>query len=302
MTLFGVFGASIVLAAIALYAMNSPAHQLVPNRVSQGLAAGRLNVLVIGSSPSGKSIATQSLTLVSLRPGAKQAAMISIPRDLWVRIGHFGNHRLGAALNIGANSGYPGEGPGLMSDTVESITGQPIHAFIRVDTADLRSTIDSLGGIDIEVQHTFWERSRHDHFVAGRHHMSGERAVRYAQSTAVKGPQAGRFARELRQQQVIAAVLDQISRSTPDVRARAFGSLTATNLTPQQIEQISATINDAGDVKYATLEPLTKPFEVQSFFDGGGEAVQPRSGDYASVQALAANVFAVGAQPIATIR
>ena len=55
LTLFAVFGFTIALAGVALYATNRPEHQLVPNRVAAGLKADRVNVLLIGASlrPNG---------------------------------------------------------------------------------------------------------------------------------------------------------------------------------------------------------------------------------------------------------
>ncbi len=303
MTLFLVFGLSIVLAAIALYSMYSPDHLRVPNRVAEGLKAGRVNVLIIGTNTTGRSVATQSLTLLSVRPDGSQAAMISLPRDLWVHIGHYGTHRLASALNIGESSGYPGEGPGLVSDTVENVIGQPVHAYIRVDAADLRTTIDALGGIDVAVPHSFYEQSKKDQFKAGAAHLGGERAVRYAQSAAVRGPQGARFARELRQQEVIAALVHKLSTAPPQVRERLaasglLGTSSTTNLTAQQADQLCARLGSAS-VKNVTIEPLVTQFEVRSLLEAG-EAVRPSSGDYGKVQELARNVFA-GAQPIAAL-
>jgi LCP family protein required for cell wall assembly len=303
LTLFAVFGISIILSAIALYAMYSPEHRLVPNRVAEGLQAGRVNVLIIGTSTTGRSVSTQSLTLLSVRPGTQQAAMISLPRDLWVHVGHYGSHRLASAFNIGESSGYPGEGPGLLGDTVENVIGQPVHAYIRVDAADLRSTIDTLGGIDLVVPHAFYELAKKDRFAAGPTHFDGQRAVRYAQSTAVRGPQGTRYARELRQQQVIASVVHKITTAPPQVRAKlaAAGVIdgpSSTNLTAAQVDQLCGPLRTAV-MRTVTIEPLVTQFEVRSIFDAG-EAVRPRTGDYGKVQELARNVFA-GAQPIAAV-
>lgn len=302
LTLFAVFGISIILSAIALVAMYSPSHKLVPNRVADGVRAGRVNVLIIGTSPNGRGIATQSLTLLSVRPGDDAAAMIALPRDLWVRVGHYGSHRLANAFNIGESSGYPGEGPGLMSDTVENVIGQPVHAYIRVDARDLRTTIDRLGGIDVVIPHAFYDRARQDRFYAGPAHLTGERAVRYAQSPNVVGPQGAPQARELRQQQIIAAVVQKLTNVTPEVRERlaASGQIAAssTNLTPEQIDDLSTDVR-AAQVRSVTLDPLVTQFQVRSFFDAG-LAVRPRSGDFTKMQELTRNVFA-GAQPLAVL-
>lgn len=306
LSLFAVFGMSILLSAIAVYSMYSLEHQRVPNLVARGWEAGRVNVLIIGASRNGKLSETHSLTVMSVKPGEKQAAMISLPRDLWLQVSHFGSHRIGSALNIGESSGYPGEGPGLVSDIVRDVTGQPIHAYVRIDTPDLRAAIDAINGIDIVVEHPFIEkRGKLDRFRAGPAHLDGERAVRYAQSTVVRGPQGGRFARETRQQQVIAAVIDKVAEATPEQRARLaktglFSNSTSTNLTAEQIDLLCREVASASAVRHVTMEPLVTAFEVRSVFEAG-EAVRPRNGNYEKVQELARNVFA-GSQPIAAVR
>jgi LCP family protein required for cell wall assembly len=302
LVLFAVFGVSIILSAIALYSMYSPAHKSVPNRVADGLRSGRVNVLIIGTSGKGRSVSTHSVTLLSVQPRAGGVAMISLPRDLWVRVSHYGSHRLASAWNIGDSSGYPGEGAGLVSDTVENTIGQPVHAYLRIDTADLRRTIDDLGGIDLVVAHPFYERAKGDRFREGPVHLTGERAVRFAQSNQVSGPQGTRHARELRQQQVIAAVLVKLTGATEETRTKLARSgritTSSTNLTTEQIDELSAMMR-AKPIRNVTLEPLVTQFEVRSFFDAG-LAVRPAGGDYSKMRALARNVFA-GAQPLASV-
>lgn len=301
-TLFAVFGVSIILCAIALYSIYSPGHRQVPNSFGAGLRSGRVNVLVIGTSRTGRSTSTESLTLVSLRPETGQAALIAIPRDLWVPISHYGTHRLASALNIGDSSGYPGEGPGLVNDTVQHVIGQPVHAYVQLDNGGLRAAVDTVGGIDIVVPHPFYEYRHRDRFIAGPTHLDGERAIRYAQSSAVVGPQGARFARELRQQQVISAVVQKIATEPPDVRARLAGITSGsnnTNLTAAQIDGLCDAIQTAR-LQQVTLAPLVTEFEVRSLMDGG-QAMRPRSGDFGKVQELARSVFA-GAQPIAAVR
>lgn len=302
-TLFAVFGISIILSAIALYSIYSPAHQSVPNRVAAGIAAGRVNVLVIASTQRANSVSTESLTLVSVQPRSGQAALIALPKNLWVKVKNYGSHRLGTALNIGESSGYPGEGPGLLSDTVENVIGQPVHAYVRIDTDDLRTTVDALGGIDLVIPHSFYERKHRDRFLAGPAHLSGERALRYAQSTAVMGPQGTPFARETRQQQVIAAVIRKISH-TPEIRARLASAKlirenSSSNLTTPQVDQLCGAVSTASSIKHVTLEPLVTTFEVKSIFDAG-VAVRPKNGNFDKMHELARNVF-VGAQPIASV-
>ena len=295
-TLFTVFGLTIVLSLIALIVINSPQHKMVPNRVAAGVETGRVNILLMGTTTRGRVTDTDSLMLVSVKPKTHQVAMISIPRDLWVKLGRYGTHRLAAAASVGESSGYPGEGAGLTADTVEQITGQPVHAYVRLDARDLLATIDAIGGIDVDVKHSMYEAKARDRFYQGMQHMDGARAIRFAKSRAIPGPQGDRFARELREQQVIAAVLEKIE-AMPGTRrdqllgAHFFSGDSSTNLEPEQIALLTNSIRTAGGaVHHVSLEPLMDVIDVPSIGDAG-EAVRPRDGNFQQLQSIARDVF-----------
>ena len=276
--LFGVFGVTIVLSLVAFIVINSPQHKIVPNRVAAGLAGGRVNVLLIGTELRDGVTDTESLTVVSIKPATHQVAMISIPRDLRVKLGRYGVHRLAAVESVGQSSGYPGEGTGLTADTVEQITGQPVHAYVRLDADDLCKTIDAMGGIDVRIEHSFYEYKARDRFYAGRQHLDGTRAVRFAKSPFVLGPQSDRFARELREQQVIAAVLPALLNAKD------------TNLAPAQIATLTSSIRTADTFQHVSLEPLMDVIDTPSFGDAQ-EALQPRGGDFDKLRLKARDVF-----------
>jgi LCP family protein required for cell wall assembly len=304
-SLFTVFGVSLIVAAIAFVALNLPSHRTVPNSVAAGLAAGRVNILLIGMTkvppPEGDGVEmmTGSMTMLSLRPGTHQLAMIAIPPDLWLRVGRFGMHRLGSSQSIGESSGYPGEGPGLAIDTIASATGQPIHGFLRMDDAALQSTIDALGGVDVPVRNGFYERRAHKLFTTGVTHFDGANAMLFT-SAYVDGAEGESFARETRQQEVLAAVLEKLSRSAADVRARAAivpaaSTMTETNLTHEQIDQLFAATGSQSSIRYASLQPFVDTIEVQSFSEHEGHAVKPRGDNFKPIRQLAAGVFTTGA-------
>ena len=304
-TLFTVFGISLIVAAIAFVALNSPSHRSVPNSVAAGLAAGRVNILLIGMTkvppPEGDGVEmmTGSMTMLSLRPSTHQLAMIAIPPDLWLRLGRFGMHRLGSAQAIGESSGYPGEGPALAIDTITAATGQPIHGFLRMDDTALQSTIDALGGVDVPVRNAFFERRAHRLFTTGVTHFDGANAILFT-SPYVDGPEGERFAREARQQQVLAAVIEKLSNSSADLRARAAivpakSTMTATNLTHEQIDQLFGAMTAQASIRYASLQPFVDPIEVQSFSEHEGQAVKPHHDDFQQIKQLADGVFTTGA-------
>lgn len=312
LSLFAVFGLSLVIAGIAFVALNSPSHRSVPNSVAAGLAAGRVNILVIGMTkvppPDGDGVEmmTDSMTMLSLRPATHQLATIAIPPDLWLRLGHFGMHRLASAQSIGESSGYPGEGPALAIDTIEAATGQQIHGFLRMDDAALQSTIDSLGGVDVVVQNKFYERRARRRFLPGLTHLDGKSAMLFVSPYAT-GRQGDRFAREARQQQLLAAVMTKLSRGEGQTRTRALSAsatsstTTDTNLTREQFDQLCTALAAGGPVRYVSLRPFVDTVQVQSFSEKEGAALTPHGGDFSRIRALAGGLFGGAGGEVASL-
>ncbi len=286
-TLFAVFGASILIAAVALVITNSASFRHVPNTIASGIKADRVNILVLQTY---KDSNTDALMLMSIKPSTRAVAVTSIPRDLWVKLGRYGQRRLGAAPAVGSSAGYPGEGPGLTADTIASVLGQPVHAYIRFDRRDLAHAIDALGGIDITARQSVYEPAHHDRFIRGhRYHLNAARTIRYAFSADVVGPAADRFAREARQQEVIAALVAKASepRNFARVAEIAFGD--HTNLAPRDVAWLANTV-DGHTPRCLTLAPYMDTVEVATFADTG-EVVRPRNGDFRPIRQLIANVF-----------
>lgn len=300
--LFSVFAILLIVAGIALYTIYSPRHREVPNTVDQGIEQDRLNFLFLGVSGDrdvggGKDLA-DSIIFVSLKPSTRQAAIVSVPRDLYGPVGSYGKHRLNMAHSIGAQSGYPGGGPGLIIDTVEGIFGQPIHAFVRLDFNAFETIIDDLGGIDIDVQRPFYDFLFKDGFQKGRQHMNGDRALRYARYRYIEGPEGDNYARELRQQQVITAVREKLqNRSAGDVlrlvqTVRTLSKYTDTNLTTAQMVWLYNKFGDTdpGKIRHVSLKPFMEKFHLRTLADPG-EAVRPLNNDLGPVRQIVSTIF-----------
>jgi LCP family protein required for cell wall assembly len=293
--LFVVFGSTIALATFALYATNTPEHNAVPNLVDAGLRSNRVNLLLMATTTrntaSGSAINTQSLMMLSVQPSTGRAVLISIPADLWVKVGHYGTRPLRSAHTVGDASGYPGAGAGLTIDTVEKVLGQPIHAYGRIDHGDLRRTIDQLGGVDVVAKRGVFEYRNKLRFQPGAHHLDGLRALRYAHSPYVTGPAAERFAREERQQQVVRAAIEKIVRRN-DVEAleTLFSDKSSTNLTSDQIATLHAALRRGGEMRTVSFAPYMNVVEVTGVAYRG-KAVTPRSGNFSTVQSIASTLM-----------
>jgi len=183
----------------------------------------RVNILLLGTDKREGEHGpwrTDTMILGTIDPESKTAGMLSIPRDLWVPVPGYDENRINSANFIGDRDKYPGGGPALAIKTVEYNFGVPVHYYVLVDFDGFEKIIDTIGGIDVNV-----ERSLHDeqypdpspdnpnrvrtvHFEAGLQHMDGKAALEYARSRKSTSD----FDRSHRQMQIILAVREQALR------------------------------------------------------------------------------------------
>lgn len=106
---------------------------------------GVYNVLFLGYGGSGHagSLLTDSIIIVHVDTNTKKAALISIPRDLWVT----GNRKINAEGTI--------VGFGNIGSSIQSVTGLHINYFVAVDFGGFSKIIDYLGGVTVQVPATF---------------------------------------------------------------------------------------------------------------------------------------------------
>ncbi len=192
----------------------------------------RINILLLGYGGPGHDgpYLTDSMMLVSLLPKTHQAAMVSIPRDLWVTIPAFTDRtyagKINEAYEIGIDDAswkkkrpeYTGRrtaGGELASAVVGAVTGLHIDYWLGVDFQAFRDVVNELGGIDLTVDQvlhdTQFPKGETDdymtvHFNAGPQHMDGERALQFTRSRYSTND----FDRSKRQQKVLLAVRQKV--------------------------------------------------------------------------------------------
>jgi polyisoprenyl-teichoic acid--peptidoglycan teichoic acid transferase len=199
---------------------------------------GRINVLLLGvDSRSGGSAAgtylTDTIMVVSVDEKGENPVLISIPRDLWVE-NNATKSKINAFYAINKNSLKSQKDPDYeeksiqeFKKVVESVVGIPIHYYVIVGFDAFNESIDSVGGITVDVENTFddyeypiegkenafpeSERYMHVHFDKGKQEMDGKKALIYARSRHSTNPvESGDFARSRRQQKVLEALKDKI--------------------------------------------------------------------------------------------
>lgn len=142
------------------------------NSIQQSLdSLTPINILLLGYGGGNHDGAylTDSIITVHIDPKTEKIFLISIPRDIWVKIPTKGADgiysKINAAYQIGLDDmNYPDKqkdftgaagGAKLAEYTVSQITGLPIDFFIGIDFSGFTKSIDALEGVDIIVDKTF---------------------------------------------------------------------------------------------------------------------------------------------------
>ena len=198
----------------------------------------RLNVLLLGIDSRDDAATTKNtdtMIVLSLDPVNKTAAMLSIPRDVYIdRPGVF-TDKINAAYAFG---GYD-----LTRKVVEDLLGIRLNAYALVDFDAFTKIVDSVGGVVIDVRRPVRDESyptpdygveRLD-ITAGPQLMDGQTALRFARSRH----DTNDYSRAQRQQLVLSALRTRMSegdfvRGLPALVDRV-GSAVQTNFDPANI-------------------------------------------------------------------
>lgn len=158
---------------------------------------------------------TDSLMVVGLNRETGTAAILSIPRDLYVNIPGYGWGRINQADIIGERRRLNG-GPDLLGNIIESHLGIPIDHWVRFHMDGFIPLIDALGGVTITLDTPFydmWQSPTSEQRVemylpAGENLLDGQQAYLFSRLRYV-GSDIGRASR---QRAVIWALRDKFSQ------------------------------------------------------------------------------------------
>lgn len=272
------------------------------------------NVLVLGYGGQGHDGAylTDSLLLLHADLGTRRTAQIGVPRDLWVQVppdsGRYAKINSAYAYGLGANGDNLDAGGQLATMKVGQVTGLPVDRWVSVDFQGFRALVDALGGVDIDVERSFSAQYPANDdpavdpnwitvsFQAGRQHMDGETAIRYARARYADTPaEASDFARSQRQERLVRAIGAKLK--SPTSWWRAWAVLNAlqphlhTNLSPLDMATLALRADPGGSVKIALDD--TNVLVNDTSADGQAILV-PRGGDYGIIGTYIQDQLAAG--------
>lgn len=178
-----------------------------------------MNVLLVGTDSAdgldpddpvllgrpGSNDLTDSIMILRVDPATNDAALLSIPRDLWVPIAGTGqSNRINTAYSVG--------GASALIETIDDYFGIPINHFVAVDFAGFQDVVGAIGGVEIYFPHPARDQAS-GLFVpeAGCQLLDPQQALAFSRSRRYENQIDGRwvvdgeddFGRVLRQQEFV---------------------------------------------------------------------------------------------------
>jgi polyisoprenyl-teichoic acid--peptidoglycan teichoic acid transferase len=284
---------------------------------------GRVNVLLLGYGGAGHDGAylTDSIMVLTFDQQTKKGAMVSIPRDLWVKVPYQndqgGFFKLNAAYAIGVDDdGFPNKkadykgaagGGNLASTVVGGILGMKIDYWVAVDFHAFKSVVDALDGVDVDIEKAFTDYyyPRNDdatvdaswmtvHFNQGLQHLNGERAIEYARSRHSLEDGTD-FGRSRRQQRLLLAMKEKAL--SPQGVTKVFGLMDAlskdfkTNMNIGQMRSLADLAKGADPTAIEKISIDDTNYLVDAQSSDGQDVLVPQAKSWSPIRSYVASML-----------
>lgn len=274
-----------------------------PARSLDGENENSINILLlgIGGKHHNGGDLTDTIMIARIDPQQKEAAFISIPRDLFV---HVKDLNIGTKINavkaIGGKNGK--DGTRLLKDTIEEISGLKINYHVQLDFAGFTKIIDDVGGIDMELENDINDPTYPNfsngydpfHLKKGFHHLNGELALKVARSRHSK---MGDFDRIQRQQDILKSFRQKIFEKYSNADLMAFNNILTdlgdhmqTDIQLKEIPRFYQIARDIGSHKI-TAESIDTTNYLSRTYVGLGYTLESKSENYDNIKDFTKNIF-----------
>lgn len=178
------------------------------------------NFLILGTDrrPTDDSWRTDTIMVVGLDQENNRAAVLSIPRDLYLAIPNYGYGRINQVDYIGERIlKTEGGGPALMSEVLSQTLGIATDHWARFEMTGFIDVVDAVGGVTIYLDCPFYEpilnlnSNTWEYFTlpAGEVQMDGETAYWYVRLRLRESD----IGRSQRQRQFLWGLRDQVLKT-----------------------------------------------------------------------------------------
>lgn len=285
-----------------------------PNKL-KGEGDGRVNVLLtgIGGGDRAGAYLTDTIIIASIDPVAKDVALLSIPRDLWVKVPDFWSMKINAAFNSArelalenGSTDTEAEEAGFrtLESVIEENIGVPIHYHALVNFEAFKEGVDSVGGVDVDVKEDLYDNvlageNDWDPLIAkqGFQHFDGRLALLYAQSRSSSSD----FARGERQRAILIALKEKVVSANTFSNPRTISSLLdalgdniTINASLNEILRMYEIIKDIPSTSIVTVGFTDEPnILVTTDSINDQSIVRPRAGltDFSEIQGFVRNTL-----------
>lgn len=157
------------------------------------------SVLLLGvDEREGDRGRSDSIIVLTVNPNTNSVKMLSIPRDTRTDI-------IGKGTQDKINHAYAFGGVEMSISTVENFLDIPIDYYVQINMEGFKDIVDAVGGVTVQNDLDFTYEGTS--FPKGELTLSGEKALKYSRMR-YEDPR-GDFGRQLRQRQVIKAIIDE---------------------------------------------------------------------------------------------
>lgn len=289
----------------------------------KGEGDGRVNILLLGRGGAGHEAPdlTDTILIASIDPVQKHAALLSVPRDLWVQpqgLGHtkinavYANAKSSARSKRMSDADQEKAGLNAIEKQIQDDIGIPIHYHVMVDFKAFEQAINTVGGIDINVSdketvyEVLYDHSRGKKYTLdvkqGNQHFDGQRALFYARSRQTSA--RGDFDRTERQRKIMLALKDKVlslgTFANPVKISQltdAFGNHVQTNMSVSEVLRLYELGKDIPSSSVASVGLADAPNNyVTTDNINGVSIVRPRAGvdDFSEIQSYIRNALKDG--------
>ncbi len=193
-----------------------------------GEGDGRVNILLLGKGGDGHEAPdlTDTIIIASIDPVGKEAALLSIPRDLYVKPSGGSYTKINAVYANAKQKVLNGQkienqknkaedaGLSAIENTIKDTLGIPIHYHVMVDFKTFKDAVNAVDGVTINVTEPLYERMHVDgkpyilDVKIGQQRFDGMKALMYARSRHTSA--RGDFDRAERQRAILIALKDRV--------------------------------------------------------------------------------------------
>lgn len=209
----------------------------------------------LGRSYKGR---TDTMIVMVLNPKTKTTTMVSVPRDTKIDFDD---------VTIKVNAAYSYGSSATAMAAVEKLLNIKLDGYLLINMKGLEQLVDAVGGVSLISPLSFEAGDRS--FVKGKsYNLTGIDALNFSRMR-YEDPQ-GDYGRQMRQQQVIIAVINKLKKNPTTVISQKFLNAVSknvrTDVSLDSIKNLTISYRDAGNtIKSDQLHGTSQNIDGQSF-------------------------------------